>query len=242
MELTQVILITLILLFSSLLQGVSGFGFGIMAMAFLPFVMDIKQAVVLVAYSSLISVILLGCKFRHSLKVNDIKKALIGIFLGIPMGVILLKRLDKDIIEELLGIAIIMAGLQLYYGKERSLKKMAGNFGQYFAGFISGTLGGAFSMGGPPLVIYSHAQNWGKEKLMANLQFLFVFSLGWRLVIYSLNDLVTIKITLLAILLSPIILIGSNLGAKHLLKIPSNGLKKITGMILIILGLMIIFK
>ena len=77
----------------------------------------------------------------------------LGSFVGIPLGVVVLQELDSDALQALVASTVIVTALLLYF--RPVVEPGPGTrTAQLATGFVSGVVGGSTSMGGPPIVLY----------------------------------------------------------------------------------------
>ena len=93
---------------AAFVQGLSGFGFGLVAMAFWSWVLDPRLAAVLVVYGSLQGQILSAATVRPRFDLALLAPYLIGALAGIPVGVYLLPMLDMLWLKTLLGTLLVL--------------------------------------------------------------------------------------------------------------------------------------
>jgi uncharacterized membrane protein YfcA len=93
---------------------------------------------------------------------------------GVPIGLFVLVRADDRLVRLALGSVIIAFALySLVAGKSRSLSR--DHAGLLIAcGFLSGVLGGAYGMNGPPLAVYGALRKWSPQHFRATLQAYFL--------------------------------------------------------------------
>jgi uncharacterized membrane protein YfcA len=92
----------------------------------------------------------------------------VSTFLGIPLGLLLLKTAPEPLVKAILGVVIMAFSLDRLAGRRQvqlSDDRLAG-----FFGFGAGVLGGAYGMNGPPLVVYGTLRRWPPEVFRATLQ------------------------------------------------------------------------
>lgn len=163
----------IILSAAAFVQGLTGFGFGMVAMALLPLVMGFRQATLLVAVLGLaINVVtFLRCRAGYDWRLGW--QLILGAGLGCPLGVYLVHTLDERLMIRCLGGLIIafslrelMPGAQL----ERGLPRWAA----LPLGGLSGLFGAAFNIGGPPAIAFVYSQAWQHSQMIAVLQVLFL--------------------------------------------------------------------
>jgi len=171
------ILICLIVFFAGFTQGLSGFGSILLSLPLLAIFLDIKIVIPLVAiYGVSITIILLVQLWKY-LDWQKIFPLFLGALPGIPIGVYFLKKLDKGMIQWILGIMLISYSLySLFF---RSTNKGIREGWAYLFGFFSGCLGGALSASGPAVIVYTSLQAWSKDKIKVTLQG-FLWFLVWQ--------------------------------------------------------------
>jgi uncharacterized membrane protein YfcA len=110
---------------------------------------------------------------------QDVRKIIpiaIGSLLGIPVGTYIIVVIAPSSLKMLIGGLCVVLAIPLALGMSLNLRR------EKVAGGIVGFLGGFFtastSMGGPPVVLYMHNQNWRKEMIRANLNLIFILMGG----------------------------------------------------------------
>jgi uncharacterized membrane protein YfcA len=99
---------------------------------------------------------------------------IVAALLGIPLGLLLLARADDQLVKLLIGSVIILFSVySLVIGRSRSLAN--DHAGWLMAcGFLSGVLGGAYGMNGPPLAVYGALRRWSPQHFRATLHAYFL--------------------------------------------------------------------
>jgi uncharacterized membrane protein YfcA len=93
---------------------------------------------------------------------------------GIPLGLLLLARADAHVVKLLLGSVIVLFSIYSLALKRRGTLA-SDHVGWLFGcGFLSGVLGGAYGMNGPPLVVYGTFRRWSPQDFRATLQAYFL--------------------------------------------------------------------
>jgi uncharacterized protein len=133
--------------------SVTGFGFALVATPLLAIAWDVKSAVVVGVMLSTAGLIPLVIEARIHVELTRVSWLILGALPGIPIGVLILERLDPDALSVMIATTIIAASLLLYFAP-----RLGGEDdttpGRLTAGFLSGALGSSTSMGGPPVVLY----------------------------------------------------------------------------------------
>jgi uncharacterized membrane protein YfcA len=110
------------------------------------------------------------------------------------------------------------------------------------AGVLSGLIGGAVGLPGPPLVVYAAAQDWSARTFKANLQAFFIVNQGVILGGYWLAGLLTVEvIRLTAAYLVPA-LVGTLLGMSLFHRVDPLRFRRIVFALLFVSGTILLVR
>lgn len=165
-------LIAAILFISAFTQGLSGFGVALISMALLPNLIGIQASIALVALVAFVVDLGVLLRYWRSLQFKTMLPLILASFVGVPLGIFLLRRLDEAITLPLLGI--IIAGYALYALSGLRLPTLKAEGWSYCTGFLGGLFGGAYNTPGPPIIVYASCQEWEPDTFKGNLQTFFI--------------------------------------------------------------------
>ena len=152
-ELYQLILIALVALGASYIQSVTGFGFGIFAMIFLPYLLVYTEANVLSSILSCCTSVTVAAVMLKKINWKNLIFPVLSCTVTTFLAVRFVKSQDNKMLTLLLGIALICLSLYfLFFSGKIKIKPTW--YAGLIAGLLSGLLGGMFSISGPPVVIY----------------------------------------------------------------------------------------
>lgn len=176
---------------ATVFRSAFGFGESLVGVPLLAVFVPIELAVPL---SVLVSVTIAGfvvIQDHEKIHVRSARNLIGYAALGIPVGLVFLTRIDESVVKLVLGIAIMMFAVYLLNG--RPLAELAADHhGWLFAcGFLSGVLGGAYGLNGPPLVIYGAKRRWSAQHFRATLQAYFLVASLAGVTGYAASGLVT---------------------------------------------------
>ncbi len=179
----DVLLVLAVALIAALVQGYSGFGFGIVASSLLAFtdLPMVQVAATITAATGAITICLLWLSHAET-RANWRQGLLVlaGVALGQPVGYAFIHVWgDAPVFRVALGVVLIAFGLAGAAERigHRRLPPAVG----VGAGAMGGFLSGAFVTGGPPIVAYLYAQEADPRRMKATVQFVFLTSVGFRL-------------------------------------------------------------
>lgn len=178
MDSTSLIIFGAVLL-ASFTQSLSGFGSGLVTMAFLPAVIGIRAASPLVALFAGTLESILFLRYRSALSLQAVWRLFVAALFAIPLGILGARVIDERIVLTVLGSVLILYPLYALFTPRLPVAP-EGKF-TFGVGFIAGLLGGAYNTSGPPVIMYANSRGWSPQQFKANLQSFFL-----------LNDAITI--------------------------------------------------
>ncbi len=223
-----------IFILGGFLQGLTGFGAGLIAMPLLCLFIDVKTAVPLCVLNSIVITTYLMSKLKSHVDLKKILPLYISTLPGIYVGTHLLREIDSHIMSIALGILLITYSVfnLLFTPRPRALPI----FWAYIAGFLSGTIGSAFSTGGPPTSIYTTLNDWPKDQIKATLTAFFIFNSIVTASVHALSGLMTGSVFLLFSVSFPSVLAGTIAGSLFYTYLPRKTYVKIVFYFLIFAG------
>jgi uncharacterized membrane protein YfcA len=166
--------VLVVLFVATLIRTALGFGEALVAVPLLALLIPIEEAAPLAALVSItVAGLVLAWDWRH-VHVRSAGWLVLFTMLGIPLGLLMLTRADERLVKATLALVIIaFSGYCLICRNPPHLKddRLAWCFG-----FAAGTLGGAYGMNGPPLVVYGSLRGWSPEHFRATLQGYFLLA------------------------------------------------------------------
>jgi uncharacterized membrane protein YfcA len=176
--------------------GLAGFGVGLVALAFLPFLMAPTDAVVLLTLYATLFAAVLFVPLRREFTPRALGGLLAGSVLGTPAGVWVLAAAPASVLSRLIGaMLVIVVALEFAGRLPRTVRGRGWGLG---AGLLSGLLGGAVGLPGPPVIVYAAARGWSPRTFKANVQAFFIVNQGVIVIGYAAAGLVTAEVVRLS--------------------------------------------
>ncbi|MHB1356436.1 MAG: sulfite exporter TauE/SafE family protein [Anaerolineae bacterium] len=185
---------------ASLVVGITGFGFGLIATPLLATLMPMSEAVVLVTVTSLPLMVQNAATVRTAIPWRDIWPLLITSLPASALGTVVLAHANTSLLRMTLAGVTLLGCLVVIWVPKRVLIHRAFPWA-YLAGLVGGFIGGAVAAGGPPVVLYCLLRGWEKGRVKALLSIYFFCTTIWRLVQLLLNRLVPWPVGRLGLLL-----------------------------------------
>ncbi|MEO1636529.1 MAG: sulfite exporter TauE/SafE family protein [Cyanobacteria bacterium J06631_9] len=229
---------------ASAVQSLAGFGFALVAIALLPFFLDLQTAIPLVLMMCLLSSIGLWIYYWESFNWRAITPLVISALVSIPIGLVGLHYVPEDIARRVLGSFIVLYVaydvLQLVT-PVFDMPSLQSPRWAYFFGAVSGFLTGAFTAGGPPLVMYANSKQWSPEEFKGNLPGVYVVALAFALSGHFFEGHITPELLEIALWSTPLFVLGMGLGIVLSKKIDAVSFKRIVLSLLGVIGLKLIW-
>lgn len=236
----ETIALASIVLVAGFLQGLTGFGFGLIALPLLGLFIDIKTVIPLIVMLAIFISITLSIQLRASINLKSIYVLFAATIPGIPLGVYILKHIPTETLA--IGLGIIMIAFTSYQLLAKPTPRPLGIIPTAFAGFMSGAIGGSIGAGGPPVIIYSTIQPWSKDQAKATLAFYFAISGAMISISHAYSGLITKEVTNLFLVSLPGLAVGIFLGTIAYSHISDHGYKKLAFILVFLLGCIMIYK
>lgn len=221
---------------AALVHGVCGFGFSLLAISALSFLLKNPKVVIpLDLIAATFNCIYLAWIMRKHILFKEVAPLIAVALVCIPLGTLYLRRLDPSLIMRSLGIIIVLvAALSLM--KSVHMKLFSSRYYRYIAGVSSGLLGGAFNIPGPPLVLYAYHCHWPTINAKANLQFIFSVMTITTYVSFAVAGLFTMKIVGWGLAYAPLVFAFTFAGSWLTHRLPAASLARIVNVLLIVMG------
>jgi uncharacterized membrane protein YfcA len=153
---------------ASFVQGLAGFGIGLVSLAFLPFLMSPQTAVVLITLYATVFIVVIFIPVRRDFTLHGMAELVVGSVLATPAGIWLLAVLSPDLLKRLIGLVLLAIVALEWLGLYP--ERLHGRAWGLGAGLAAGVLGGAVGTPGPPVILYAAAQGWSPRTMKANIQ------------------------------------------------------------------------
>jgi hypothetical protein len=166
--------VLLIIFVATLIRSAFGFGEALIAVPLLAFCIPLQQAAPLAV---LVSVTIASVVVVQDWRRVHLRSAIwlvLSTLPGIPLGLMLLKSGNQQLVKGALGLIIIAFCCYSLIGRSPLELRADSRRWLILCGLCAGILGGAFGMNGPPLVTYGAMRRWSAQHFRATLQAYFL--------------------------------------------------------------------
>jgi len=239
-SLSQFLIILFIVFIASIIRGFNGFGFSATCISGFSFILPAIEIVpIILILEVFISVFMIPYVW-NKIDWNFVFKLLIGITLGSPIGLYLLKYLSPDATHLYVCLIIIFFSLLLMKGY--SNKNINNDLSKILTGVISGTLNGLTTLGGMPVALFLLITSIQPSVIRGSLAALFFLTDIYAFILSyfgGIVDMITIYRTISLIIVLPL---GVFIGNKFFIKSKEQLYRKVVFYFLIIISIIGILR
>lgn len=168
------VFIVSIVVFAAFVQSLSGFGFAVIIMPLITFVLGLQTAAPMVALTALTVYAINLVRYRRGINPQEVLRLGAASVLGVPVGVWVLTNVDETLIKGVMGLILVAYAVNALV--RPTTQWVPSRMWVYPAGFLAGCLGGAYNTPGPPAIVYGSLRQWPKDEFRAAMQSLFLVS------------------------------------------------------------------
>ena len=235
LNLNNFILFSLIIFTASIVRGFNGFGFSAISVSGLSFILPPIEIVPIILLLEVFVSIFMVPYIWNKIDWKFVIQILIGIIIGSPIGLLLLKYLSPQITHLIICLVVIFFSLLLMRGYVNL--KINNLFSKIATGTISGVVNGFSTLGGLPVALFLLVTSIQPAVIRGSLAALFfltdiyAFTLGF---FSGIIDMITIYRVLSIILVLPL---GIYIGDKFFVKAKEATYRKAVFYFLILISL-----
>ena len=240
LSLVEVYFIIFTVFIASIVRGFNCFGFSATCISGFSFIMPAIEIVPIILILEVMISIFMIPYIRNKIDWNFVIKILIGIIIGSPIGLFLLKYLPSELTHLLICIIIIFFSILLMNGYSNT--KINNNYAKISTGFIAGTVNGFSLLGGMPVALFLMVTKIKPVIIRGSLAALFFLTDTYAFVLSffgGIVDMTTIYRTLPLIIILPI---GVFIGDKFFVKSKEETYRKVVFYFLIFISIFGIFR
>ena len=236
LSLVEIYFIVFIVFVASIIRGFNGFGFSATCISGFSFILPAIEIVPIILALEVIISIFMVPYIWNKIDWNFVFKLLIGITIGSPIGLYLLKHLDPDTTH--LSVCLLVIFFSILLMKGYSNQKIDNNYGKIFTGIISGALNGLTTLGGMPVALFLLTTSIQPAVIRGSLAALFFLTDIYAFILSSFAGIVDMTTIYRVIPLILVLPIGVFIGNKFFIKSKEEIYRKVVFYFLISISLL----
>ena len=240
LSLVEIYFIVFVVFIASIIRGFNGFGFSATCISGFSFILPAIEIVPIILALEVIISIFMAPYVWNKIDWSFVFKLLIGITIGSPIGLYLLKYLSSDVTHLTVCVLIIFFSFLLMKGYEN--KKIDSSYAKMFTGIISGTLNGLTTLGGMPVALFLLVTSIQPAVIRGSLAALFFLTDIYAFVLSFLAGIVDITTIYRILPLIIVLPIGVYIGDKFFVKSKEETYRKVVFYFLIFISIFGVFR
>jgi uncharacterized membrane protein YfcA len=224
------------ILLASLVQGITGFGFALIAVPLLSlFIPELRNITPIIVIYSFLTNIIIVYKTKQYIDLKKILPLIIFGILATPLGTYILLYVKVNTLKIIVGAIITITALAMLKNFKINIKNQNISYG--IVGLLSGFLNGSTGLSGPPVVLFLTNQNTDKDVFRANLTLYGIATNIFAIILFISEGIINTSVLNFTEIYLPALIIGTFLGIKVSSKINEIFFKTLTIYLISFLGL-----
>jgi len=240
LSLIEIYYIIFIVFIASIIRGFNGFGFSAICISGFSFILPAIEIVPIILALEVVISIFMVPYIWNKIDWKFVFKILLGIIIGSPIGLYLLKYLNPQTTH--LSVCLLVIFFSILLMKGFSNQKINNNYGKFLTGIISGTLNGFTTLGGMPVALFLLIINIQPALIRGSLAALFFLTDIYAFVLSFFSGIVDMTTIYRVITLIIILPLGVFIGDKFFVKSKEETYRKVVFYFLIIISITGIIK
>ncbi len=199
-----------VIFLATIIRSAFGFGEALVAVPLLALVVPVEIAAPVAVLASITIAFIAVVQDWRKIHLSSAGWLVVSSMAGIPLGLWLLRSAPEAAVKMVLAVVIVSFSTYALRGGGHG--ELTNDRTAWAFGFVSGILGGAYGMNGPPLVIYGSLRGWSPQHFRATLQGYFLPASIAGMWGYRIAGLWTPAVNRYYLLSLPLIVIATLLG------------------------------
>ena len=236
LSLVKIYFVIFTVFIASIIRGFNGFGFSATCISGFSFILPAIEIVPIILALEVVISIFMVPYIWNKIDWRFVFKILLGIIIGSPLGLYLLKHLNPETTHLFVCLMVIFFSILLMKGY--SNQKINNNYGKIFTGIVSGTLNGLTTLGGMPVALFLLITNIQPAVIRGSLAALFFLTDIYAFILSFFAGIVDITTIYRIIPLIIILPIGVFIGNRFFIKSKEETYRKVVFYFLIIISIL----
>jgi len=235
LSLVEIYFVIFTVFIASIIRGFNGFGFSATCISGFSFILPAIEIVpIILALEVAISIFMIPYIW-NKIDWRFVFKILLGIIIGSPIGLYLLKHLNPQTTH--LSVCLLIIFFSILLMKGYANQKIDNNYGKFFTGIVSGTLNGLTTLGGMPVALFLLITSIQPAVIRGSLAALFFVTDIYAFVLSFFSGIVDMTTIYRVIPLIIILPLGVFIGDKFFVKSKEETYRKVVFYFLIAISI-----
>ncbi len=224
---TQTLVIIAGAIAAGFVQGLTGFGFGLVAMSFWAWTIDPRLAAAMAVFGALTGQVIAAVTVRRGFDLHWLAPFVLGGLLGIPLGMLLLPQVDVQVFKAFLGSLLAIWCPAMLFSARLPRITHGGRVADALVGAGGGVMGALGGFTGVLPTLWCTLRGMDKDAQRAIVQNFNLSMLLVTFVTYVATGIITTATLPYLAIVAPAMLIPSLLGARLYIGISEATFRKV---------------
>ena len=235
LSLVNIYFVVFIVFIASIIRGFNGFGFSATCISGFSFILPAIEIVpIILALEVIISIFMIPYIW-NKIDWKFVFKILLGIIIGSPIGLYLLKYLNPQTTH--LSVCLLIIFFSILLMKGFTNQKINNNYGKFFIGIVSGALNGLTTLGGMPVALFLLITSIQPAVIRGSLAALFFLTDIYAFVLSFFSGIIDMTTIYRVVPLIIILPLGVFIGDKFFVKSKEETYRKVVFYFLIAISI-----
>ena len=236
LSLVKIYFVIFTVFIASIIRGFNGFGFSATCISGFSFVLPAIEIVPIILALEVVISIFMVPYIWNKIDWRFVFKILLGIIIGSPLGLYLLKHLNPETTHLFVCLMVIFFSILLMKGY--SNQKINNNYGKIFTGIVSGILNGLTTLGGMPVALFLLITSIQPAVIRGSLAALFFLTDIYAFILSFFAGIVDITTIYRIVPLIIVLPIGVFIGNRFFIKSKEETYRKVVFYFLIFISIL----
>lgn len=221
-------------------QGLSGSNFGLVAMAVWAWSLEPTLTGPLVVCGSLVGQLLAIRSLRRRFHAPRLFAMVAGGLIGVPLGVLLLHRIDPTLFRLLVGVLLVVWCPLMLLSRELPRFARGGHAANASVGLLGGVMGGLGGLTGPAPALWATLRGWDRDTQRSVIQGFNLAMQALTMATYLLSGTITRQAFSLFPLVAVAVLIPTLIGIRLYSRFSDQTFRRVILSLLAVSGVILI--
>jgi len=224
---SQTLLVVMGAALAGFVQGLSGFGFGLVAMSVWAWTIDPRLAAAMAVFGALTGQLVAAATVRRGFDLRRLAPFVAGGFIGIPAGLLVLPLMDVHMFKAFLGMLLMLWCPAMLMAGQLPRITAGGRLGDGLAGGVGGMMSAMGGFSGVIPTLWCTLRGYDKHAQRAIIQNFNLAVLMVTMATYIATGIVTRETIPMLAIVAPAMLLPSLIGARVYIGISEVTFRKI---------------
>ena len=227
---------------AGLVQGLSGFGFGLVAMSVWSWTIAPQLAAPMVVFGSVVGQLLAIGVVRRGFALRRAVPFIVGGVFGVPLGVMLLRYVDPRLFRGGVGVFLVCYCSAMLMARHLPVITRGGAALDGFFGWIGGVMGGVGGLTGPAPTLWCTLRGWDRDAQRAVFQSFNLTMQCLTLASYAASGTLTVGMVPIFAVMVPAAILPTFLGVRLYRRVSTAAFQRLVLALLLISGVLLVLS